>query len=151
MPTIFCASAIALRSTPGALLIAARRVPVTELAAAQTRGLGQLSEEEMIFTKDEPEVRRAKAKRYVASCNAAVHDAPWVAWDTSTRGGLFIALELAEQAYQAHSLRYEPGLPKMHLYDPRRFTWVYDESGEAENCVKLRDNNTGRLVIWPWF
>jgi hypothetical protein len=143
--------AIALRSTPGALLIAARRVPVTELAAAQTRGLGQLSEEEMIFTKDEPEVRRAKAKRYVASCNAAVHDAPWVAGDTSTRGGLFIALELAEQAYQAHSLRYEPGLPKMHLYDPRRVTWVYDESGEAENCVKLRDNNTGRLVIWPWF
>ena len=66
-------------------------------------------------------------------------------------GGLFIALELAEQAYQAHSLRYEPGLPKMHLYDPWRFTWVYDESGEAENCVKLRDNNTGRLVIWPWF
>jgi hypothetical protein len=110
-----------------------------------------MSEEEMIFTKDEPEVRRAKARRYVGWCNAAVHDAPWVEGEMSTRGGLFIALELAEQAYQAHALHYEPGLSKMHLYDPRRFTWVYDQAGEAEDCVKIRDNQTGRVAVWPSF
>jgi hypothetical protein len=26
--------------------------------------------------------------------------------------------------------------------DPRRFTWVYDESGEADDCVKVRDDHT---------
>jgi hypothetical protein len=107
---------------------------------------------EKIVPKDEPEVRRSKAKRHVGWCNAAVHEAPWVDGDTSTHGGLFIALELAQQAFQAHSLHYEPGLSKMRLYDPRRFTWVYDETGAARgNCVKLRDNQTGRIVAWPHF
>jgi hypothetical protein len=39
----------------------------------------------------------------------------------------------------------------MHLSDPRRFTWVYDESGEADDCVKRRDNESSRVVVWPWF
>jgi len=104
--------------------------------------------------KHEPEVRRAKAKSYVASCNRQVHEAPWVTGRTNTPngGGVYLALELAEQAYQAHALPYEQGLPKMSQYDPRRFTWVYDETGEADDCVKVRDQNTGRLAIWPhWF
>jgi hypothetical protein len=101
--------------------------------------------------RDEPEVRRAKARRYVAWLNAAVHDAPWVDGDMSTRGGIFIALEIAEQAYVAHVLPYEQGLSKMTSYDPRRFTWVYDEAGEAEDCVKVRDDQTGRVVGWPHF
>ena len=29
------------------------------------------------------------------------------------------------------------------------FTWVYDESGETDDCVKVRDDHTGRLAIWP--
>jgi hypothetical protein len=107
--------------------------------------------DEVVVPKDEPEVRRSKAKRYVGWCNAAVHDAPWVDGDTSIRGGLFIALELAEQAFQAHALYYEPGLSKMRSYDPRRFTWIFDEGGEARDSVKLRDNQTGRIVIWPYF
>jgi hypothetical protein len=37
----------------------------------------------------------------------------------------------------------------MSQYDPRRFTWVYDESGKADDCVKVRDDKTGRLAIWP--
>jgi hypothetical protein len=97
----------------------------------------------------EPEVRRAKAKGFVEWCNKSVHEAPWVQGDTSTAGGIYLALELAGQAYQAHALAYEQGLSKMSLYDPRRFTWVYDESGEADDCVKIRDDHTGRLVIWP--
>ena len=101
--------------------------------------------------KHEPEVRRAKAKGYVAWCNKAVHEAPWVDGDTSTAGGIYVALELAEQAYQAHGLQYERGLPKMTSYDPRRFTWIYDESGGTDDCVKVRDDHTGRLAFWPWF
>lgn len=97
--------------------------------------------------RHEPEVRRAKAKRYVAWCNSAVHKAPWVDGDTSTSGGIYVALELAEQAYQAHLLPYKPGLSHMPEYDPRRFTWIYDESGEADDCVKVRDDKTGRLAI----
>ena len=104
--------------------------------------------ERVAMVKHEPEVRRAKAKRHVAWCNKAVHEAPWVEGDTSTLGGIYVALELAEQAYQAHALPYERALSKMDLYDPRRFTWVYDERGEADDCVKVRDDHTGRVAIW---
>jgi hypothetical protein len=34
------------------------------------------------MVKHEPEIRRAKAKRYVACCNNVVHEAPW-----TTRAG----------------------------------------------------------------
>ena len=87
----------------------------------------------------------------MAWCNKAVHEAPWVEGDRSGTGGIFIALELAEQAYEAHALPYEPGLSKMRSYDPRRFRWFYDEAGEARDCVKVRDNKTGRVVVWPRF
>ena len=68
----------------------------------------------------------------------AVHEAPWIDGDTTTAGGIYVALEMAEQAYQAHMLPYEQGLSNMHLHDPRRFTWIYDEGGEADDCVKIR-------------
>jgi hypothetical protein len=88
-----------------------------------------------------------------AWCNNAVHEAPWTDGDLRGhgRGGLFIALELAEQAYAAHSFPYTPGVSHMHLFDPRRFTWVYDATGEAADCVKVKDNQTGRLALWPHF
>jgi hypothetical protein len=57
----------------------------------------------------------------------------------------------ATQAHQAHLLPYKQGLSNMPSYDPRRFTWVYDASGEAKDCVKVRDNQTGRIVIWPFW
>jgi len=104
-----------------------------------------------ITPKDEPEVRRAKGKRYVASCNAAVYDASWGEGDWSARGGLQHALKLAEQAYRAHNLPFARGLSEMRLYDPRRFTWLYDPAGNAEHCVKVRDNYTGRIAVWPHF
>jgi hypothetical protein len=102
-------------------------------------------------TKHEPEVRRTNAKLYVDSCNRKVHEAPWTTGRTASAsgGGIYEALELAEQAYEAHALSYESGLSKMCEYDPRRFTWVYDEGGEADDCVKVRDEKTGRLAVWP--
>jgi hypothetical protein len=102
------------------------------------------------MTKHEPEIRRAKAKQYVAWCNKAVHEAPWTMGDKTTAGGIYIALELAEQAYVAHALPYEQGLSEMKDYDPRRFTWVYDESGEADDCVKIRDDRTGSETASGW-
>jgi hypothetical protein len=105
----------------------------------------------MVRTKDQPEVRRAKARLYVARCNKIVHEGSWAKGDVSAHGGVFIALELSKQAYLAHALPYEPGLSKMILYDPRRFTWNYDQAGEAIDCVKVRDNKTGRIVVWPHF
>jgi hypothetical protein len=59
--------------------------------------------------KHEQEVRRAKAKSHVAWCNKAIHEAPWTRGDLSTTGGIYVALEMAEQAYRAHRLRYEEG------------------------------------------
>jgi hypothetical protein len=105
----------------------------------------------MVEVKDEPEVRRAKARRYVAWCNRSVHDAPWTKGDTSTSGGIFIALELAGQAHAALAVPYEPGLSNMQQYDPRRFTWVYDPDGDAADCVKVQDNKTGAIAVWPHF
>ncbi len=37
----------------------------------------------------------------------------------------------------------------MEDYDPRRFKWVYDEGGEADDCVKILDTKSERLAIWP--
>jgi hypothetical protein len=112
-----------------------------------------MSSDEPIWPpKPEPEVLRATAKRNVAWHNMAVHEAPWTQGNMSQRGGVFIALEIAEEAYLAHGLPYERGLSKMPSYDPRRFTWIYDPTGEARDCVKIRDNQTGRVVVSPsWF
>jgi hypothetical protein len=101
------------------------------------------------MVKHEPEVRRAKAKSYVAWCNKAIHEAPWTRGDPSTTGGIYVALEMAEQAYKAHRLRYEEGLSNMADYSPRRFRWIYDEAGKTDQCVKLLDTETSKLVIWP--
>ena len=104
-------------------------------------------------TKDDPEVRRTRVRRYVEWCNNAVHQAPWTHGDFSARGGIFIALELAEQAYELHSMPYKKGLSNITTFDPRRFSWLYEaeREGNGEGSVKVRDNRTGRVATWPWF
>jgi hypothetical protein len=39
----------------------------------------------------------------------------------------------------------------MPKYVQRRFTWCYDATGEADDCVKVRDDETGKVAIWPHF
>jgi hypothetical protein len=58
-------------------------------------------------------------------------------------------LSLPEQAHEAHGLDYEKGLSAMDRFSPDRFTWFCDEAGDAKECVKLKDNQTGRVVVWP--
>jgi hypothetical protein len=101
--------------------------------------------------KHEPEVRRAKARGYVDACNRKVREAPWTTGRTKTAngGGIYEALELAQLSYEAHGLSYEPGLSKMSAYPPRRFRWVYDETGKVDDCVKLLDTKTNKVVVWP--
>jgi hypothetical protein len=50
---------------------------------------------------------------------------------------------LAEQAYIAHNLEYESGLSKMDQYPPDRFTWISDETCEAEDYYR-----TGRMAAF---
>ena len=92
------------------------------------------------MVRHEPEIRRAKAKLYVESCNSLVHEAPWTTCRTKgpEAGG-----------HEAHGLPYEPGLSNMKDYDPRRFTWVCDDN--ADNFVKGFDDETGKLASWRWF
>jgi hypothetical protein len=92
-----------------------------------------------IIPRDEPEIMWAKGRRHAAWCNDTGHE-PYK--------DSFQALELAEKAYDAHGLRYEAGLGKLHEYPPDRFTWFCDET-DATPCVKIRDHNTGRIVVWP--
>ena len=100
--------------------------------------------------RSEPEIRKAKARRYVVSCNSLAHEAPWTSGRTknSEAGGLYRALELAQFAYEAHGLPYEPGL----LDEPvrlRRFRWIYDET--AENFVNVLDTQTDKRAAWKHF
>jgi hypothetical protein len=98
---------------------------------------------EEISPRNEPEVMRAKGHRHASWCNRFARE-PYQ--------NLHIALELAEQAYKAHGLRYEEGSNKLHEYPPNRFTWLCDEAGDAKQCVKVRDDKTGRVVTWPhWY
>ena len=94
--------------------------------------------------RSEPEIIRKKGRLHVAWCNERARK-PYAK-------GIYIALELAEQAYEAHGLPYEPGLRAMEKYPPDRFTWVCDDEGDAKESVKVRDDQTGRLVVWPrWY
>ena len=52
-------------------------------------------------------------------------------------------------AYKTHGVRYDDDLSKMSVYSPHRFRWVYDEKGSADDCVKLLDTKTQKLVVWP--
>ena len=103
------------------------------------------------MAKHEPEVRLANGKAYAELCNELVHRAPWTTGRTKDpgAGGLYQALELAQIAYEAHGLPYEPGLSKMK--DPRRFRWLCLECGEADACVKVLDTKTGKLAVWPYW
>ena len=97
----------------------------------------------------EPQIRRAKAKSYVAWCNNVVHEAPWTKGERRSLGGINIVLELAELAHRAHGLRYESGISRMSEFPPRRFRWVYSEGGETDDCVLVLDLQTQCLAVWP--
>jgi hypothetical protein len=94
-----------------------------------------------LIPRNEPEIMRANGRTYVAWCNESTRK-PY-------GKTAFIALELAEKAYKAHGLKYEHGLSSMERYPPDRFSWICDEEGDAKKCVKVRDNQTSRIVIWP--
>jgi hypothetical protein len=99
--------------------------------------------------RHELEVVWARGRRHAAWYNKVVHDAPWIDGDETPRGGLYIALDLAQQAYRVHGLPYMPGVSHMHLYDPRRFTWVLDpDCDDVRDCLQVRDNKTGRKLVW---
>jgi len=59
------------------------------------------------MVKHEPEIRRAKARLYVTWCNVAVHKAPWTTGRTRSPngGGIYQALELAEQALRGRTVK----------------------------------------------
>jgi hypothetical protein len=110
-----------------------------------------------LMVRHEPEVLRAKGRLNVAYHNRAIHEAGWsrrplgsfVDRHTAYRDGLFVVLEIAEHCYRAHGLPYEAGLSKMVRYDPRRFTFLHDPDGDPLQCVKIRDDQTGRIVACP--
>jgi hypothetical protein len=91
--------------------------------------------------RNEPEIMRAKGRLYVAHNNKVARKPYGKA--------IYLALELSEEAYRAHGLQYEMGLSSMDNYPPDRFTWICDEKGNAKECVKVRDDQTGIVVIWP--
>jgi hypothetical protein len=96
---------------------------------------------EPIAPRNEPEVMRANGRGYVAWCNKCVR--------LLDKKKIYIALELAQQAHEAHGLPYEEGLSAIVRYPPDRFTWICDESGDAKQSVKVRDNQTDAVVVWP--
>ena len=91
--------------------------------------------------RNEPEVMRANAHHFVADCNRICRK-PY-------GNEIFQALELAEVAYKVHRLPYVKGLSGIDRFPPDRFTWLCDESGDAKECVKVRDNKSGKVVVWP--
>jgi hypothetical protein len=98
---------------------------------------------ERIIPRNEPEIMRAKGRLHAAWCN-----------DNRSKPykDPLQALKLAEQAYEAHELPYKAGIDKLREYPPDRFTWFCEETGDAKECVKVRDFKTGRIVVWPhWY
>jgi hypothetical protein len=100
-----------------------------------------MTEEAKLTPRNEAEITRARARIYVGSCNHTKRK-PY-------GSKIYMALELAQQAYEALGLPCVAGLGAMEKYPPDRFTWIYDEDGNARECVRVRDDETGRSVIWP--
>jgi hypothetical protein len=48
-----------------------------------------------------------------------------------------------------HGLPYKGGLSEMEHYRPDRFTSFCDERADAKECLKVRDDKTGRVVEGP--
>jgi len=90
--------------------------------------------------RHEPEVMYANGRVHAAWCNKSTRE-PY--------DNIYIALELAEQAYEAHRLPYKPGLSNISEYLPHRFTWFCDETAGVKQCVMVRDDKTKRVATWP--
>jgi hypothetical protein len=89
--------------------------------------------------RHEPEVMFANGRAYAAWCNKSTRE-PYE--------NIYIALELAQQAYRAHGLLHKLSPNNLSEQPPNRFTWLCDETADASRCVKVRDDRTGRLVTW---
>jgi hypothetical protein len=96
---------------------------------------------DVITPRHEPEVMRANGRRYATDCNR-ISRKPY-------GKAIYQALELAEGAYRAHRLAYVGGLKELENYPPDRFTWFYDGTGKAREGMKVRDNRTGLVTVWP--
>ena len=114
-----------------------------------------MTDEEPIFPpKDEPEIRRLKAGQYARQLNEETR---------RSYQNANIGLEIAQTAYEVLKIPYEPlallrasGMqptPEAVLAacPPSRFIWFCDEGGKAEDCMKVRDDQTGRVAVWPLF
>ena len=75
----------------------------------------------------------------------------------------YIGIEIASTAYGALEIPYAPAAqlrasgvqptPEAVLAacPPSRFTWFCDQEGAAQNCCKVRDDQTGRIAVWPLY
>ena len=98
-----------------------------------------------LIPRHEPEIVRLKGRSYAALCNKIVRK-PY------SNKQIYLALELAQQAYGAYNLPYRAGPNALEHYPPDRFTWIYDETTHVKECIKVHDNKTGRTIVWPyWF
>jgi hypothetical protein len=89
--------------------------------------------DELIWPRPEPEVMRANARRTAKWCNEHKQ--------------IYIGMEITQRAYEAHGLPHKPGFSHLAEYPPDRFHWFVDEAAPAEECLKIRDIRTGRVVI----
>jgi hypothetical protein len=97
--------------------------------------------EKEITPRNEPEILRAKGRMFATWCNENARK-PY-------GKKIHIALELAQQAYEVCGLSYQEGLNAIDRFPPDRFTWICDDGGDAKECVKVRDDQTGIVVTWP--
>ena len=91
--------------------------------------------------EENPDKRRSKARNRAAWFNAALRK-PYA--------NVSVAVELTAQACAAHGLPFERSRSEMASYS-NRFMWTCDEAGDLRDCLKVRDNQTGRTVTWPNF
>jgi hypothetical protein len=94
-----------------------------------------------VMPRHEPEVMRANGRRYATECNRVTRKPYGKA--------IYQALELAEKAYNAHRLPYIRGISHMSNFPPDRFTWLCDEHCDAKQCLKVRDDETDMIALWP--
>ena len=104
-----------------------------------------LNLDKRLIPSHEPEIVRLKGRSYATLCNK-------IARRPYSNKQIYLALELAQQAYGACGLPYRAGPNALEHYPPDRFAWIYDETSDVRESVKVHDTETGRTTVWPyWF
>ena len=101
--------------------------------------------------KDEPEIRRLKARRYAIKLNEETRRPTEMPLKPRDRVDSVCGARNPLMGLGPIRASGAPPTPEAVLAacPPSRFSWFVDQEGAVDECMKVRDDQTGRVAVWP--